>query len=105
MSEKELDALRKKRMLELQQRIAVRYHLVGLGREEIPKYINHRLKVTGSTQEIFEKGSYDYIFRQSGGIPRRINQLCDMALLTGYYKGINTIDSATIEAVAKDLEG
>ena len=86
------------------QRVAIRYHLVGLDKKDVPKYIQHRLEVAGSTKKIFEEDSYDYIFKQSGGIPRRINQICDMALFTGYGEGIKTIDSNIIETVIKDLE-
>lgn len=86
------------------QRVAIHCHLVGLDKKEIPKYIQHRLKVADSPNEIFQEDSYDYISRQSGGIPRRINQICDMALFAGYCEGKKTIGSDIIETVIKDLE-
>lgn len=86
------------------QRVAVHYHLVGLDKKEVPEYIKHRLQVAGSTKEIFSEESYDYIFKQSGGIPRRINQICDMALFTGYCEGRKLIDHKVIDVVVKDLE-
>lgn len=86
------------------QRVAISYNLVGLDKQDISKYIQHRLEVAGSTRKIFQDDCFDYIFRQSGGIPRRINQICDMALFTGYGEGKKTIDINTLEAVVKDLE-
>lgn len=86
------------------QRVAISYHLTTLAKEDIPRYINHRLKIAGSEREIFRKDAYDYIYRQSGGIPRRINQICDMALFTGFCEGKKEIDSDLIETVVKDLE-
>ena len=84
--------------------MAIRYHLVGLDKKDIPKYIRHRLEVAGSTKKIFEEDSYDYVSKQSGGIPRRINQICDMALFTGCAEGVKTIDSEIFATVIKDLE-
>jgi type II secretory pathway predicted ATPase ExeA len=86
------------------QRISIRYHLVGLDRKEVAKYIQHRLWVADASKPIFKEEDYNYIFKQSGGIPRRINQICDMALFTGYCEGRKTIDTKTIEMVVEDLE-
>jgi len=86
------------------QRVSLRFHLGALDREDVPKYIKHRLEVAGTNREIFENKSFDYIFNQSGGIPRRINQICDKALFTGYCEGLELVDPHTIETVVKDLE-
>ena len=71
---------------QLLQRIAMKYHLKGLNQDETQKYILHRLKVAGSTREIFTSGALKLIFGRSAGIPRRINQISDMSLLTGFTK-------------------
>jgi len=86
------------------QRVAVHYHLVGLNKKEVPEYIQHRLEVAGAARKIFEENSYDYIASQSGSIPRRINQICDMALFTGYCEGAKTVNLNIVETVIKDLE-
>lgn len=85
------------------QRVAIHYHLSGLDKLKIPEYIQYRLKVAGSIKDIFETNAYDYIFTQTGGIPRRINQICDMALFTGYCGGAKTISCNIIETIVKDL--
>ena len=89
---------------QLRERVALRYHLTALSPEDITKYVRHRLKVAGSEKEIFQNSTYSEIYRFSWGIPRRINHICDMALLVGYGEGLNTIDKKIIEQVAEDLE-
>ena len=88
------------------QRVAIHHHLVGLTRQEVPKYIQHRLEIAGFPEDknIFAEETYDYIFMQSGGIPRRINQICDMALFTAYCEKEQIIDIHIVESVVKDLE-
>lgn len=90
---------------QLQQRIAIRYHLSGLNEIETGEYVQHRLNVAGSSREIFDKSALKIIYEQSGGIPRRINQICDMALLTGFGSQKETIGEEIIMEVVKDLEG
>ena len=89
---------------QLQQRIFTKYHLTGLDRAEIPKYIQHRLGLAGATEKIFEDNAFDSIYEASGGIPRRINQICDMALLTAFGRQDKAINNKTINEVVKDLE-
>jgi len=85
------------------QRIAVRCHLENLNEEDTKKYIQHRLKVAGRNQETFSEEAYKLIYLKSGGIPRRINHLCDLALFVGFGKGINLINEEIIQDVARDL--
>lgn len=86
------------------QRVAISYNLVGLDKQDIPKYIQHRLKIAGATKKIFETDSYDCVFSQTGGIPRRINKICDMALFTGFCEKAKLVSSDIVETVVKDLE-
>jgi len=92
------------RLPNLKQRFSVRYHLKALSDKETKEYILHRLKVAGATEEIFLEDAILEIFRFSAGIPRRINNLCDMALLVGYGEGIKKINKEIILKVACDLE-
>jgi general secretion pathway protein A len=89
---------------QLQQRIAVSYYLDRLTKEEAGHYIQHRLKTAGGTQPIFTAEAIQTIAEQSGGIPRRINHLCDLALVSGFSHGLAQIDRAVIQDIAKDLE-
>ena len=87
------------------QRIAVRDHLGHLNEEEISKYIIHRLAVVGGIKPLFKEGVYKLIYDKSGGIPRRINHICDLALFLGFGKGLSVIDEEVIKDVSIDLEG
>lgn len=87
---------------QLQQRVSIKYHLVGLDQQETGKYIQHRLEVAGAARRIFQDDAVSLINEASGGIPRRINQICDMALLAGFGRRQKTIDAKTINEVAKE---
>ena len=93
-----------KNLPQLRQRLAVRYHLKALSPEETKEYIQHRLKVAGSKERVFLDNAFSEIYRFSGGIPRKINNICDMALLIGDGEGLDEINEETIREVAEDLE-
>jgi general secretion pathway protein A len=89
---------------QLRQRLAVRYHLKALTEAETEEYIKHRLGVVGAKQQIFSEDACKEIYYFSAGIPRRINNICDMALLVGCGEGLNKIGKKIIKEVAEDLE-
>ncbi|MFH1727254.1 MAG: AAA family ATPase [Pseudomonadota bacterium] len=68
---------------QLHQRIALKYRLAPLNREETISYINFRLKVAGAEKQIFTEEASDMIYEKTEGIPRLINTLCDLTLLVG----------------------
>ncbi len=69
------------------------------------EYIIHRLKVAGSSEPIFIKGSHELIYEASEGIPRRINNICDMCLLAGFGAKVDRIDEEIAKDVIGELEG
>ena len=89
---------------QLRQRFSVRYHLKAIAREQTKEYVLHRLRVAGSQQDVFQEEAFLEIYRFSGGIPRRINNICDMSLLVGSAGEVSQIDEAIIKEVAEDLE-
>lgn len=88
---------------QLVQRIAIGYHLEALSREEVSKYIAHRLEVAGGSKDIFAEDAVDLIFVNSGGIPRRINQICDMSLVTGFSKQQEVIHAEIVNEAVDSL--
>ncbi len=86
---------------QLQQRIAISCHLGPLKEEEVKEYIVHRLKVAGREERIFEDDIYGEIYRMSGGIPRRINHICDACLMTGFARKSEKIDSEIFQESGK----
>ena len=91
------DKIRK--LPQLVQRIAVKYHLIPLELEETYKYINFRMAVAGSLHEVFTNEAIEEIFMYSGGTPRKINNLCDLALAIGVGSKIETIDRPLIRSI------
>jgi len=84
------------------QRISIRFHLTGLKAAETETYIQHRLKIAGAQEPIFESDTYRMIHESTGGLPRRINQICDLALLTGFGTKASSIDVETLKEVVLD---
>ena len=66
------------------QRIGVEYHLKALSYPETQKYIEHRLKMAGAERHIFSNEACAIIFCYSEGVPRRINNLCDFAMVYAF---------------------
>ena len=94
------------RLRQLNQRISIRYHLDPLGREEVPRYIHHRLTVAGASGDIhFTQGALREIYHYSQGIPRLINLASDRALLAGYAEQSREIQRQTVIKGLKSLEG
>ena len=91
---------------QLNQRIALRYHLQPFNRQETEDYINHRLVVAGSHGGVkFSRRALSAIYRRSNGIPREINLLCDRAMLSAYVHGSNLIEHTLVRQAAMELEG
>ncbi len=90
---------------QLEQRIAIKAHLESLSQEDIKGYVIHRLKVAGRSEPIFTEEAMDLIYDRTGGIPRRINRLCDVCLLSGFAKNLQVIDKDIVLEEAKSLGG
>lgn len=91
---------------QLKQRIGVRFHITPLQKDEIDKYIYHRLSVAGSKGDIrFAEDAIGSIYGYSGGIPRLINMICDKALLAAYVMETRDITLPIIERSIQEMEG
>ncbi|MBI5617986.1 MAG: AAA family ATPase [Gammaproteobacteria bacterium] len=81
------------------QRITVDYHLEPLEARETRAYILHRLLVAGGRPEIFSREAADLVHELSGGVPRVINALCDMALVYAFAEQKQKVRSKTIQDI------
>jgi len=92
---------------QLNERITVRYELKSLDSKDIQGYVAHRLSVAGGggSSLKFSEGAFKKLYGFSRGNPRRINALCDRALLIAYAKGKHTISKSMIGNAAKELGG
>src|SRR5713226_1499508 len=91
---------------QLNQRISIRYHLQNLSKEEVARYIQHRLMVAGSPGDIhFSAGALREIYDYCRGIPRLTNLAAERALLAGYAEQTREIGRAAVVKGLKSLEG
>jgi len=98
------ERLRSRECEQIRQRVTASYHLNPLTETEIPVYITHRLKRAGRDgHPIFTGDSHKRIHRETGGVPRKINRLCDRLLLYAYLEDIERIDSTAVDAVAREM--
>jgi general secretion pathway protein A len=89
---------------QLNERITVRYDLKPFSPKEVSDYIHHRLAVAQGPGSIkFTGRAMDLIYVFSEGIPRRINALCDRALLIAYTKNVSEIDRKIIKLAVLDI--
>jgi type II secretory pathway predicted ATPase ExeA len=98
-------AVAAERLPQLDERLAVKCILTRLSAEETRGYIQHRLSVAGAKRTIFEEGAFATIQELTHGIPRRINRLCDLALLVGYGEELKTLSAAHLESIHEELIG
>jgi general secretion pathway protein A len=101
----ELDELLEKHELrQLKQRIAIRSRILPLSAEESRAYIEHRLSVAGlSSSSIFDKNALDLIIKEADGVPRKLNILCDNALITGFGYQKNPVTASIAKEVISDF--
>lgn len=100
------DRLNQHKLRQLRQRITVRFHLPPLSREEMAKYITHRLHVSGGNGKPYFTGPALWrVHRYSGGIPRLVNALCDKALLAGFVNQTGRISYKLVSRAIRELEG
>ena len=86
-------------LIQLAQRIRLRFHLSTLSAAEMRAYIEHRLEVAGAgDRQIFAEDTFNEIYRYTGGVPRLVNTLCDTAMMSsfaGNRDGVTLGDVAT----------
>ena len=92
---------------QLNQRITARYNLEPLNRQETGAYINHRLSVAGLPpgHDIFSSAAIQEVHKQSGGVPRLINLVCERVLLGAYGKDQNRVGRGLVRAAAQEALG
>jgi type II secretory pathway predicted ATPase ExeA len=87
----------------LDERLGVKCLIRPFRRDESESYVQHRLQAAGAARPIFDDAALAAIHRLAHGSPRRINRLCDLALLIGYAEERSVIGEAQIVAVSEEL--
>jgi len=87
---------------QLDQRIAIKYHITPFNLEETFNYIIFRQKKSGRKENVFSSEAIEKIFEYSGGIPRKINNFCDLSLLIGFSSNEKVIEPKIVENIISD---
>jgi len=87
---------------QLEQRIAIRYHLTPFDFNDTARYIVFRQKRAGRNEGVFSQEAVEKIYEYTKGVPRKIKNLCDISLLIGFSKSEKLVHSEIIESIARD---
>jgi putative secretion ATPase (PEP-CTERM system associated) len=89
---------------QLRQRVIASCHLEPLEPDETREYVLHRLRLVGWNDDpSLTDGAFSLIHRHTGGVPRRINNLCSRLLLTGALEGLHHIDETVVMEVVREV--
>lgn len=93
------------RLEQLRQRVIAAHHLEAMELGEVQPYIEHRLKCVGWTgNPQFDQRVFTELYEASGGVPRRINQICNRLMMLGAVEQRSRIDGAMLSGVLEELE-
>jgi general secretion pathway protein A len=99
------DKLNSPELVQLTQRVRLRFHLTALTKAETTAYIDHRLEVAGSQgRRIFAEETYATIYKYTGGVPRLVNTLCDTCLMAAFGRDQDTVTAEDLEAAIQELQ-
>src|SRR5690606_33478561 len=91
-------------LVQLTQRVRLRFHLSALSPDDTRGYILHRLEVAGSGgREIFAEEGHPVIYRYTGGVPRLINTLCETAMMAAFTADRDRVLLEDVEAAIEEL--
>ena len=88
----------------LKERIAIKYDLSPLDLKDTIRYILFRLKKAGAERGIFSKEAVKSVYSYAGGIPLRINNVCERSLLIGMMMKTQVVDKKIVDYAIEDLE-
>ncbi len=96
------DMVQSPQMKQLAQRVAASFHLDVMEAETVRGYVRHRLQTAGGTGDEFTDEACVLIHRETGGVPRLVNQLCDFSMLYAWSGDTKVVDEATVQQVLDD---
>ncbi len=79
-----VDKLNSPELVQFAQRISAEYHLMPMDFEQTQQYIKHRVVVAGGSESLFDELACAVVYYYSGGIPRLINNICDLSLVYAF---------------------
>jgi putative secretion ATPase (PEP-CTERM system associated) len=98
------DMMHGQQMQQLRQRVIASYHLGPMDKGETQAYIEHRLVHVGwKGDPSIDAAAFELIYTLSGGIPRRINTICNRLLLAGYLQEKHAFGTDDVQAIAREI--
>jgi general secretion pathway protein A len=92
-------------LIQLAQRIRLRFHLTALSKADTSAYIQHRLEVAGSQgRQIFDPETHAIVYRYTGGIPRLVNTLCDTSMMAAFAQDRDVVTVEHMRAAIEELQ-
>ncbi|MBW1990152.1 MAG: AAA family ATPase [Deltaproteobacteria bacterium] len=93
-------------MKQLSDRVVVRFHLGPLDEEDTKAYVQHRLMRAGCrAKPPFARNAWAVLYDRTGGVPRRINAVCDRALLAAYGQNRGRVTAKDVKRAAREVAG
>ncbi len=96
------DMIRRPDLRQFAQRVSSAFHLTAMDIRTVRNYISHRLKVAGAKSELFHLSARDLVHEATDGVPRLVNQLCDLSMVYAYTKGNVSVTRLTVQQVLDD---
>lgn len=84
------------------QRVAANYHIGPMDADTVQAYIAHRLSRAGAAKKLFTRPACDLIHAKTNGVPRLVNQLCDLAMVYASASNRRTISESSVQKVLDD---
>ena len=97
-----LDKLKAPELVQFAQRISVGYNLKPLSFEETKKYIYYRILIAGGSTQLFTPAACSAIYYYTNGVPRLVNNICDLSLLFAFAEDEETVSLQSVIAVIKE---
>ncbi len=96
------DLVERPDLTQFAQRVSASFHLPAMEPPQVRAYISHRLRTAGAERDLFSPAAADLVAEATGGVPRLINQLCDIALVYAFTKGQTRVPRLTVQQVLED---
>ncbi len=97
-------AERVRELTQLDDRLSARGILRPLERRDVGAYIDHRMRIAGRDDSTFSPEAVELISQYCGGIPRRLNHICDLCLVLSFSRQVDLVDEEMAERVVLDEE-
>src|SRR5688572_24721259 len=92
-------------LVQLAQRIRLRFHLTTLSAAEMRAYIEHRLEVAGAAdRQVFAEDTFNEIYRYTGGVPRLVNTLCDTSMMSAFTGNRDCVTMGDVATAIDELQ-